>query len=108
MSGFRDKAGYRTHDSSGLESLTDIAQFTDFSSEIDLTNLDGYLTQPARALKVDTIGTVGTGDILVVKTLDSNANQKTRTIMVQAGDCFDLQLVAICVGTTVTRITVGW
>ena len=108
MSGCSDKAGYRSHDSSGLESLTDIAQFTDFSSEIDLTNLDGYLTQPARALKVDTIGTVGTGDILVVKTLDSNAKQNTRTIIVHDGDCFDVQLVAISVVTTVTRITVVW
>jgi hypothetical protein len=85
----------------------DLAQFSSFAADIDLTAQSGYRAQPARTLRVD-VATTGTGDTLVVQTLDSHLGGVSRTLTVKEGDCFDVQLVKIMIGTTVGRVTVGW
>lgn len=93
-------------DSYSTAPFEDVAEFTSFGSEIDLTTQAGYPQRPARRVVVVS---KGAGTKLGVKTVFSPGT--ARALVVAAdGDFSDLQATAIAAtpNTDVTRVRVYW
>ena len=93
------------HSDKSTEPLSDVKQFSSFVADIDLTVQVGYRQQPARWIRVETVGS-GT---LAIVTVDSQGIPATRTLTgIVAGWSASLRIVAIKSTTNVALVTVGW